>query len=307
MNGDNAPWIGTSTVWITYVLQVLRAMLVGLLLVTIASVIGTFVYRLTVLDNRTLQSIMDALFKQALPAQSVLMSAFVASTITAWVFYPRVNTQLKGKPSRFTRFIAGLILLAGFNVVYFRPVVVNVLGGAFSFNPVQEAWIAQVVSALVVLVLTPLQHRIAPISALPSGPYLHPVVANIYGWIRLLLAWLLIVIGIALVVGSLLPAPLNTPFWTEITVGQFRFMFTAPMVGAALACIVIGSVIYWPPAFRRVTRNLLLVRLLLAVMAFVAIGMLYSNYAIEPVGYLDALILGVGLALLATPLQRTLS
>ena len=300
-------WVGVGKGWAAYGLQALRAVFVGLVLVAVGSFIGALVPRFISLGDRSFQSIMDALFKQALPSRPLLVGAFVAGIITAWVFYPRANAELKGTPARVTRFIAGLVLLVGFNILYFRPLMLDVLNRDFAFRLFKEAWIAQAVSALLVWMFTLLQHRMAPITVSSSGPELHPVVANIYGWIRLFLAWLLIVMGIAFVVGRLLPTSLNAPFLAEVVLDKVRLTFTVPMVGAALAGVMIGALIYWAPPFRKVTQKLLLVRLLLVILAFIAIGLLYRGQAAQPVGYLNALILGGITAVLAAPLQRVLS
>lgn len=305
--GPSQKWAEIGKGWAAYGFQALRAVLVGLVLVAVGSFIGAVVPRFISLGDYSFQSIMDTLFKQSLPDRSVLVSAFVAGLITACVFYPRSNTELKGAPARGTRLIAGLVFLIGFNILYFRPLEIDVLNGDLAFRLLKVAWIAQAVSFLLVWMLTPLQHRIAPVSAASPNPALHPAVANIYGWIRLLLAWLLIVAGIALVVGRLLPASLNAPFLAEVVADKASLRVTVPMAGAALAGVMIGALIYWAPSFRKVTQKLLLVRLLLVIVAFIAIGLLYRGQAGQPVGYLNALILGGIAAVLAAPLQRVLS
>lgn len=293
--------------WLIYALHELGALVVALLLAGVATMITVPIVRLIGLDNYTFQSIMDALVRGGQPTVPLWSGILIAGLASALVFYAKPPpSNAGGHPAGITRFVAGIMIVVGFNLVFFNILTLDVLNSYAEMRSVPNLWIAQCVSATIVLLFAPLYRKTTRTSLPSARPTWPPLAANLYGWARLVLVSIVLIPGNALVSARTLRLMQNQPVVTTIRLGPSEFAVTLPMLGAGLAALAVAALMYWPPPFRRVTYPLWLVRLLVLFLAITAIGLLYREI-LAPIGYLNAMVLGTATAVLTVPVQRTLS
>ena len=290
-----------------HVLQVIRALVITLLLVFAATATAVHIPRLINQDGYTFQSVMDLIFRGRMPAVPLWSGALVAALSSALIFYVHdTSARGNGRPSGITRFAAGVLIVAWFDLAFYNILTLDVLNQYIELRAAPDLWIAQGVAFFIVVLLTPIYRKLAPITPLPVYSERSSWKANLYGWGRLVVVTMLLVVASAYASIGILPQLENRPEVTTIGVGSIELSITLPFVGAALAALAVAALIFRSPPIRRVTHQLIAVRLLLFVVAGIALGLLYQDIA-TPDGYLNAIILGVSLALFSVPVQRTLS
>ena len=155
------------------------------------------------------------------------------------------------------------------------------------------------------LLLTPFHRILAPITPLPRVSH-SKFVTNLYGWVRLLSASLLLNLSAVYLSTHGLPLSMNRPRLVEISLGFLSIPLTLPMIGAFISGIGVASIAYWPPRSRKVKLHLGALRLLVVTLCVISVGLMYRTTT-NPEGLLNAIIVACTTMLVATPVQRALS
>lgn len=292
---------------VAHVAQVVVALVVAMLLVSWATVLAVHIPRLFGQNSYTFQSIMDLLVRGSMPAVPLWSGALVAGLASALAIYVHTTpVQGDGHPSVVTRFVAGVLIVAWFDLVFYDILTLDVINWSAEIRPTPDLWIVQGIAAVIVLLFTPIYRRLSRIKPLPAKLIHSSLAANLYGWVRLILMTALLVVAVAYASARMLPQVQNRPEVMTAGMISVDVPITLPFVGAALAALAVAAFVFRSPPFRGVTRQLMLVRLLLFVLAGVALGLLYRD-AENPTGYLNAVIFGLALVVISVPVQRTLS
>jgi hypothetical protein len=173
--------------------------------------------------------------------------------------------------------------------------------------PYQEELYVQGFTALIMLLLTPIHRKLAPIYS--SAPENQSSFLNtLYGLARLLFITLLLVFSATYWATFGLPPAQNQPVLTYLSFGIVDIPVSLPMTGAFVAGIAIALLVYFPPGFREITiaRYFRVLRALLAVACVIVLVLMYQTF-VDPTGFLKATIAASGAVLLAAPVQRVLS
>jgi len=289
---------------IVYSVQSLWAIMLAWIMVALAIGIGIYVYRILQLPFLSIKTIMDAIIRVDPPSFFIMMGAIGSGLIFGFVCYSRVLASGR----RFTYLLAGVISLVCFNfwLLNIDPRRILFTGPEIFYGYI-EFFYAQGSTAIAVFLLIPLYRALAPLRVLPEHTF--PAwLQNIYGWIRLLIASVLV--GLAAVYFathwlSTDQQPKVSDFYqfklpnnlTEVSI------ITASAIASAL---IIAAVFYWPPQFREVQWRLGFIRLLLVITGIITIGLLYRT-PINPQPILNTLQLTSVIMMLGIPIQRALS
>lgn len=288
-----------------YLFQAFWAILLALLLVVIAALIGSYTYRLIQLPVVSAKTVMDAIFRTALPNPFVVVSALTSGLIAGSVFYSRPRQT--GRRSIYL--LAGIILLLAFDFLLLNIYPPRLLLAAQAIlTRYGEIFIAEGVTAIVLLLLIPLHRGLAPVK--PLSPRDSPQwLKNLYGWLRLFIASFLLIVASVYFALHWLPNSLNQPPLAELDQNRlptFISHLSVPTAGAIAMAIIIAAIFYWPPQFRQVQWRLGIVRLLIVMIGVVAIGLLYRS-PINPQSFLATLEFTSIITFVAIPIQRALS
>ena len=312
--------------------QVTRAILLAVYFLVIASFIGVFAYRISQLKFVTVEALMDTVFREPLPPTRTFIGAFICGAVCVLAFYSRSlsspsmatesaketedkkqtedteetqeTKETKGT-RRFTYFMAGVVTLVGLDLVLFNVTPQDLVNLNLDLYPYREILFAQGATAFIMLVLAPLHRILAPITSLPRASH-SPLITSLYGWTRLLFVSLLLDLFVVYLATRGLPPSLNKPRLTDITIDSLTITLTLPMIGAFVSGIAIASIAYWSPKFREVRGHFGTLRLIVATLCVVSLGLMYRATS-NSEGFLTAITIACAAMLAATPVQRALS
>ena len=297
-----------------YLVQEVWAVLLAVFLVALASSIGIFTHRVLQLNVHTAQGLMDAIFRENLSPLLAFVAALTAGVIYAWVFYGRRHTGQGGSgvTGFLMRFIAGIIALASADIVFLELTLHDLASLDISFGRYEETLYAQAATVLIVLLLTPLHRKLAPITYSPKTRFPR-LVQYLYGWTRLsIVSLLLALFSVYLSVYQLLPSS-NTLGLADVSLGFLDFTLTIPMLGAFISGMTMASIVFWIPKSRQPKEQFTAVRLLtttlrllVVVLGVALVGFLYSG-ALNPENYLAVIAATCVAMLVMVPIQRSLS
>jgi hypothetical protein len=280
----------------------LRALVMATFVVLIAALLAAFLHRIISLwlqdGELSLRLAMDAVFVTPFPSVS-FRAAVLGAVAAALVFYPRL-VRAPGAPSRWAYLSAGLVALTAVDYWLLGLKSAVLLDPAASLRPHLQFLLIQGLGVLLAAMLTSLYRWLAPIAELPSIDPL-PLVASLYGWARLALAALLVIIG-----ASLFALHVMAPPVMRMSGGILHLLATTPGLGALAICLAVGTLFYWPPGYRGVTWKLPTARTVIFLASLLTAGLLYRTAA-APDNYLTTLAVAAATAILAIPLQRILS
>ena len=311
--------------------QVTRAILLAVYFLVIASSIGVFGYRISQLKFVTVEALMDTVFREPLPPTRTFTGAFVCGAVCMLAFYSRSRSsapratentkETEEKESEDTReteetketkgvrrstyFMAGVVILAGLDLVLFNVTPQDLVNLNLDLYPYREILFAQGATAFIMLVLVPLHRILAPTTSLPRASH-SPLITSLYGWTRLLFVSLLLDLFVVYLATRGLPPSLNKPRLTDITIDSLTITLTLPMIGAFVSGIAIASIAYWSPKFREVRGHFGTLRLIVATLCVVSLGLMYRATS-NSEGFLTAITIACAAMLAATPVQRALS
>jgi hypothetical protein len=294
---------------ILYFVQVGRAIVLAIFLITIATFIGAFTYRLTQLQPIELETVMDVIFKQSPPPLLTFVSAFISGTIIASIFYTpsRLNdSNTNERTGRFTHFLAGLIMIASLDILLFNVTAPDLVKLNINLRAYEEVLYAQGATTLLIILLIPLHKGLAPVTISPPKLNLPSYIIILYGWMRFLFVSLLLNLFFVYLSTRGLPSRLNVPKLANISLELIEFALTLPMAGAFVAGLAIASILYWPPKSRGLTSHFGILRLLLVILCIISIGFMY-RMSTNSQGYIYAVIIAGVAMVVAAPVQRSLS
>jgi hypothetical protein len=292
--------------------EFLRAIGVAILFIFIAVIFGSYSNRFIKLHPMTLDALLNAVFKQNLPSSESILAALISGVVFALVIY-RIWSNNKAvdsdkRPNPITVLVAGVvsILLADILILNMNPLLVF-RSNLVSF-PYRDIVIVQGVTLLVLLLLLPLQHSLAPIHTnLLLEAHWPAWLSNIYGWLRLIMASIAIILIIAYASMSLSP---NT-FHLQVSELQLpdivgNFSINSTFAGALLTGCIIASIAFWPPRFRQVKGTMGLFRFGFLLLCGLCIGVVYHNLP-QTYFFTFTIKFTVIAMILTIPLQRSLS
>jgi hypothetical protein len=290
--------------------QLARAALAGLILVALAIAAGLFTYPVWELQQFSAMTIMDAILKQPPPAESILPD-IICGIVFGWICFvswlPEENKQVEGRVAGFTRLLGGLAILLGVDLFLFKfnPMDFASLVDHASGNP--SILYAQGVTLLLVLIFTGvyrlLAHMNRPINLRMRIP---ERLANVLGWIRLAVVALLLAGATALLVTAHLPPVASLPVLQMFDLGGMDVIVSRLFLACFFAALATAGLIFWSPGFRKLGGRTGFLRLLIIIACLGTVVLLYRST--DDTSALAACIpAAVGLMVLATPLQRSLS
>jgi hypothetical protein len=306
--------------------QVTRATLLAMFFLVIASFIGVFTCRISQVNSVGVEPVMDAIFRESLPPIRAFVGAFISGAVCALVFYSHPHssasratentkeaddkketgdTKETQGTGRFIYFIAGVVTVVALDLLLFNLTSQDLVNLNIDLYPYRETLYAQGATAFIVLLLAPLHRILAPIKPLPRASY-SPFIMNLYGWTRLLLVSLLLNLFVVYLSTHGLPSSMNRPRLADISLGSFNIVLTLPMIGAFTSGVAVASILYWPPRFRYVRWHFGVLRLLVATLCLMSVGLMYRNTA-NPEGFLNAIVIACVAMFVAIPVQRSLS
>ncbi len=300
---DISPWRHNAR----FLAQLARSVALAVVLVGVSALVGILIARAAQLDDPTIDAVMRAITRRTVPSTLVIVRALIAAVLVAVLYYPNPPDR-EFRPHdgtwflwRFAAACAGVLLLDAFTLDIPAPIA----GGAkVGHDLLRELLSPQDAAALVSLLCIPLQRALAPrTERLWWWP---PRMANAWGWIRLLLVALLVVLASGTVAIARLSPDLDGPVVATATLGAWVQPITQPLVGAMLAALTVGLILYHAPAYRHLRGRSGIVRLLLSIASIAAVGLLYPTTT-DPTGYRSAVEVAVVVAFIAIPLQRALS
>lgn len=285
-------------------LAVGKSLTVGAVLVALAALLGGYVFRLLDLPELSPVNVMDAVFREPLPAVLVLQGALLAAGSAAWVFFPRHE---KGSPSvmgitRFLGAIVGCLLLTAL-LFLSNDARQSYLG--LSTNYTLETLVAQVATAAFVLLLTPIHRK----SAAYTRGAVHIKVPT---WAEGPLYWLrflVVSLGIVVFISFLMVASFSESMDFRSLLTRSDLLNRNPLFSLFMTFIAVGigvgSLFFWPPRFRRLS-GIVLLRLLTLVGCLIAVGFAYRSTPYTEILLGGSAVVGV-LTFCSIPLQRSLS
>ena len=293
---------------IHYFAQVVRSVVVATFLLAIAVFIGVFAYRIAQLNPINAETVMDAIFKKSIPSIYVFAGALISGIIFASIFYSRSRSNASKNNERpwvITYFLAGVIIIFGLDIVFLKFSTQDLLSLNINLRPYNEILYAQGITALIVILLTPLHRKLASLTVSPIVSF-PPFLIGMYGWIRFLFVSLLLNLSVMYLSTLGLPHSLNVPKLANISLGFMDITLTVPMLGAFVAGVAVASIAYWPPKFRQLKGRFGTLRLLLVMLSLITIGFMY-RLPVNTEWYLNTIMIACIAMFIATPVQRSLS
>jgi len=117
---------------ITFIYQRLKSVLVSSILALLGSAIGVYTYRIIQLQPISLEKILNAIFKQAVPSAYILLGSLICGIIFSFVYFWgwhfSKDWEKLGKPSPFAMFIGGLWLILAFDIYQLRVNPLDIIG-----------------------------------------------------------------------------------------------------------------------------------------------------------------------------------
>lgn len=293
-----------------YVAQLLRGLLVGAIFVLVAALIGTYSY--TLLNRTQIDELSDILsiIRQQPPSNIIFIAAITGGVIFGLVLFNWSSVSNRtggGRPHWITRVLAAIAIVFTIDLLLLGISVFDREGIQTLSLGFQELFIAQVVTAVVVLVLAPIHSRIAPITVdIALVRHNDTKLLNIYGWARLLLVSLLVVFFVTLYFFLIIPY-----YYPETPIGIAALGGLAvPLTGVAICAfctsLAIAAMAYWPPPFRMTMGSFAIVRILIIILCAVSVVfILRATQATEV--YLLTVISSAAITIIMTPAQRVLS
>lgn len=281
--------------------QRVRAILIATILIFISSSLGIFIYRVLQLPEINVTNILHAIFERPLPSLQVIVGSLASSILYGIFIFRAKRQEIEIKTRPITRFLAILSILTGFDLYYLRINSINITQLNINFPSIEEYLCTQLATLVFMIFLGIVFHQLAPVTtATPFSIKLPTRFLNAYGWIRFLVATLVIIVGVMIVTTAGLPTIYNHSLFT------YPKWLTIPRLGAILMSIVVAAIAYWPPKFRQTKGSLGIIRLIAIPVGIVCIGLLYREVS-NPEGFIATIISTFLLTLISTPLQRSLS
>jgi hypothetical protein len=282
--------------------QRLRAILVASLLIITSSFFGVFSFRIYHLGNFTLRNIFEVIFSQRPPASTIIIGVLVTAIAYGLFFFTNNVKNLPDKTvSLFTKFLAMLATIIGFDLIFLRHSFLNFYPWSLDLNANAEFFITQASTLVLIMFLWIFYPKLAPISTPPMFSLKLPQsLNNFIAWLRLFIASILII---------LISVIISTKFFYNSDNQRIIFgiqWLKLPQVGAFLAGSLVASITYWPPKFRNTIGSFGIARLIITLSSLFCVGLIYRSLN-DPEKYLVGVVGTFILTITFIPLQRTLS
>jgi len=291
--------------------QIFRAILVGLIFMTLAVAAGIFTYPAWEVSPVTFRAIMDVVVKQPLPSQETIITAIMCGIVFGWICFvswrPKDDQSDSGNVTGFTKLLGGMMILLGTDIYLFQINPLDISDLSASFTRYGHAVYAQGITFILILMFSILYRALAPLS---RSVHIHPNFserqANVYGWTRLVIVCMVLAGLIAFLVTFSLPGNVNQPVLFNFELGHIQVLVTQPLLASLASALAVEGLCCWPPGFRNLKGKTGVLRLLIIVGCLGAVLIIYRN-AIDTAVLAATIPYSVGLMILSLPLQRSIS
>lgn len=280
----------------------LRALVMAGLMISLAAVVSLIAWTIgqswLIANEVSYHRAVDAVLSVSLSA-STLMPALLGAIAAALAFYPRL-VNAHGAPTRRVYVSSAAVLLVLVNCWFLDLVPAVLVEPVEALSSHRSFLMIQALGIVIGTMLRMPYRWLAPLNELPTADP-SPLVANLYGWTRLILvsallvsAWTLLVLQV-LSHGFLIANPTShVPVVTQ------------PGWGVLAICLATAAVVYWSPGHRNVTWKLLALRTLV----FLG-GIFFSAWLLRMVSHPEDLVImlvaSAVITILSIPIQRVLS
>jgi hypothetical protein len=290
--------------------QLIRALIVGVILAVLAVLAG--IYTLPAWSARplTFASIMDAIMHQPHPFHTTVLAGILTGVVFGWICFVSWRNDggsvVPGKVSGFTKMLAGLVILTGFNIYLFRINLPNILDA--DFDPkIGPALYAEGITFFFFLIFTLIYQPLTPLSNPIKIPIQLPrQLAHALGWIWLAAVCVVLAGLVATLLTFRLSAYVNQPVLSSFRLGSLRVLVSYPFLVCMASALAVAAICCYPPAFRKLPGKTGLLRFLIIIACLAGVGYIFWKTN-DPASLTSTLPYAIGLMILAIPLQRALS
>jgi hypothetical protein len=291
--------------------ELIRAIIVSVILVTLAIAAGIFTYPVWGTNLGSFETIMDAVFKQPLPSQEIINTSIICGLVFGWICFVswRANGDepVPGSVAGFTKLVGGMMIMAGIDIYLLRINPMDITRLFDSISIYGPMFYAQGITLLLIMLLTILNRALAPLKhPLSFQVNISKHLINVFGWIRFIFVCLLLTDLVAFLVTFSLPWQVNQPVFFGLNLGNIQVLVTEPFLASLASALAVASICCWPPRFRRLIAKTGLLRLLVVIGCLGAVALIYRN-AYETEALAATIPYATGLMIMAIPLQRSLS
>jgi len=306
-NGEKVPRLSeTAKNVLNYLSELFRASYVTIILILIGTFVGVYFPRVIALKEINIDTIFNSIFKNRIPAQSIIIGSLI-SAISYSVFFFRTNnlsnSGIQASPS--TRFLAVLFLITCYDLYAFRISSVMLFDLAIDLGPHKYHLLAQTATVVMMIVLLSLHKRLAQITPPSFTRQLIPNNwLNYYDWMRFVFSVLVTILLVVFISNQRLPARDKIPVDIIPEIMAWRLTFLE--LGALIAGLMVASFSFKPSAYRTTHKSFGAIRLLIFVICAASIGLVYGRLD-NTATYVAVITVSFVLALFGTSLQRSIS
>ncbi|MCO5187082.1 MAG: hypothetical protein M9928_11075 [Anaerolineae bacterium] len=305
--------IRTTLSWVS---SQLRAILMIAFGISLATLIGSFTYRLV--NFPSLSNPLDYLnniIRNQWPSRDVLLVAFVTSILGAVVFFPsklRTLGVAHSSKRRVNRLVAIFIILFLGNIVFFRISATELIEIASSGkllsveNTAYEIMAAQVGAIIVTIVLGPFIRAKNEHAFEWEHPAIVRAIFDIFSTVRFYVIVLAAVALAGLVTTRICPDFSTNNVTIELFENSLRTSYT--QLAAMTTTVFFASLLYHPPAHSAAERKWWPIRTVICGLALVYFINIYRLTSASQLGTVLLAVAGAtGVTILLVPVQRGLS